>query len=214
MKYAGTLLLAVVAVTTAVLAALGPLAPAAHATIPPGSICATAPTPTPGTGTSPWVLSATLPADAGQNANGVCINCTGTGGANNRASLISNAAGCAGTPPPTSILPTVDARGSYVSADWGTTSCVAPGNTVIIKFLSGSPVPVIATVTWNLADGSTLPGTATASIAAPVGGTADLPDAAGSSGTNHGLLAGLVAAGVAAVLALTAGGWYARRRFS
>lgn len=45
----------------------------------------------------------------------------------------------------------------------------------------------------------------------PVGGVADLPDVGGSSGANYALLAGGLAA---AALALTAGGWYARRRLS
>ena len=44
----------------------------------------------------------------------------------------------------------------------------------------------------------------------PVGGLAELPDAAGSSGPNYALLAGLAAA---ALVALGAGGWYARRRW-
>ena len=44
----------------------------------------------------------------------------------------------------------------------------------------------------------------------PVGGIAELPDVSGSSGRNYVALAGLV---TAAVLALTAGAWYARRRW-
>jgi hypothetical protein len=44
----------------------------------------------------------------------------------------------------------------------------------------------------------------------PVGGAAQLPDAAGSSGPNYALLAGAIAAVAAA---LTAGAWYARRRW-
>jgi hypothetical protein len=44
----------------------------------------------------------------------------------------------------------------------------------------------------------------------PVGGTADLPHVSSSSGPNHGLLAATVAA---LLLALTAGAWYARRRW-
>jgi hypothetical protein len=44
----------------------------------------------------------------------------------------------------------------------------------------------------------------------PVGGVAQLPDASGSSGPNHLALAGPAAA---LLLALTAGGWYARRRW-
>ena len=42
----------------------------------------------------------------------------------------------------------------------------------------------------------------------PVGGVAELPDASGSSSRNYIALAGLAAA----VVALTAGAWYARRR--
>jgi len=45
---------------------------------------------------------------------------------------------------------------------------------------------------------------------APVGGVAQLPDASGSSGPNYLALAGLAAA---LLVALTAGGWYARRRW-
>jgi len=43
-----------------------------------------------------------------------------------------------------------------------------------------------------------------------VGGIAELPNVSGSSAPNHLALAGLAAA----LIALTAGGWYARRRFS
>jgi hypothetical protein len=43
----------------------------------------------------------------------------------------------------------------------------------------------------------------------PVGGLAELPDVSGSSGRNYAALAGLAAA---ALLALGAGGWYARKR--
>ncbi|KPJ49375.1 MAG: hypothetical protein AMJ38_03470, partial [Dehalococcoidia bacterium DG_22] len=124
MKYRRILLLTLAGVTTAALAVLGALAPTAEATLPAGAGCPASP----GTGTHLWVVSATLPGDAGQNANGVCINCTGTGGQNNSATLVRNAAGCAAT------QPTVGAGSSYVWADWDTTSCVAPGDMVIILF--------------------------------------------------------------------------------
>jgi hypothetical protein len=45
---------------------------------------------------------------------------------------------------------------------------------------------------------------------APVGGVAQLPDASGPSGPNYLALAGLAAA---LLVALSAGGWYARRRW-
>jgi hypothetical protein len=45
----------------------------------------------------------------------------------------------------------------------------------------------------------------------PVGGLAELPTAGGSSGGNYAALAGGLAAALAAI---TAGAWYARRRFS
>jgi hypothetical protein len=48
-------------------------------------------------------------------------------------------------------------------------------------------------------------------VMGPVGGVADLPHASDSSGPNYIALA-VVAAG--ALLALAAGAWYARRRFS
>jgi len=45
----------------------------------------------------------------------------------------------------------------------------------------------------------------------PVGGIAELPEVSGSSGPNYIALAGLAAA---ALVALTAGAWYARRRWN
>jgi hypothetical protein len=47
----------------------------------------------------------------------------------------------------------------------------------------------------------------------PVGGIAELPDVAGDSGSSTGAYAGLAGGLAAAVLALTAGAWYARRRW-
>ncbi len=199
MKYGRILLLVLAVAATAALAALGALAPTAEATLPAGAGCPAAP----GTGTYAWWVSATLPAGAGQNANGVCINCTGTGGANNSATLVTNAAGCGAT------LPTVGAGSSYVWADWSTNNCVAPGNTVMIKFLSGPGPLTVNSVKWNLADNTVIDGTGTVQIS-PVGGLAELADVSGSSGHNYALLAGLAAA---ALVALGAGGWYARRRW-
>ena len=49
-----------------------------------------------------------------------------------------------------------------------------------------------------------------ASLSMPVGGMAELPDASDSSGRNYMALTGLAAA---ALIALTAGAWYARRRW-
>jgi glutamyl endopeptidase len=48
-------------------------------------------------------------------------------------------------------------------------------------------------------------------VVGPVGGIAELPDVGGSSGLPYAALAGGLAA---AALTVTAGGWYARRRFS
>jgi len=59
-------------------------------------------------------------------------------------------------------------------------------------------------------DTGDLPWTATAGYE-PVGGIAALPDVSDSSVPNYVPLAGLAAA---ALVALTAGGWHARRRFS
>lgn len=199
MKYGRILLLALAGVTIAALAVLGALAPTAEATLPAGAGCPA----TPGTGISPWVVSATLPADAGQNANGVCINCTGTGGENNSASLIMNAAGCPTT------QPTVGAGDSYVWADWGTTSCVAPGDTVTIRFKTGDSPLTVDSVKWNLDDDTVIDGTGAVRMAG-VGGIAELPEVGGSSGSNYIALAGLAAAGL---VVLGAGGWYARRRW-
>jgi len=193
--------------------ALGPLAPTAQANLPPGAGCD--PTPAPGTGTFSYEVSATLPAAAPVNANGVCINCTGTGGANNSATLVQNAAGCGAT------QPTVGAGSSYVWADWGTNNCVAPGNTVKIRFKSGPPPAPAVSVKWNLQTGATYDGTG--SISGPVGGIAELPDMAGGAGdqaaatdsgsgwssAGYAALAGGLAA---AAVVLSAGAWYARRR--
>jgi hypothetical protein len=60
-----------------------------------------------------------------------------------------------------------------------------------------------------LCDTGVLDWTATG-VTPGVGGIAELPDVSGSSAPNHLALAGLAAA----LIALTAGGWYARRRFS
>ncbi|GAG43705.1 unnamed protein product, partial [marine sediment metagenome] len=47
------------------------------------------------------------------------------------------------------------------------------------------------------------------SVPQPVGGIAEVPDVSDSAGRNYAALAALAAA---AVVALGAGGWYARRR--
>jgi len=202
MKYGRILLLVLAVAAAAGLATLGALAPNAEATLPPGAGCGS-PTPTPGAGKIDCVVSATLPAGAGQNANGVCINCTGTGGFNNSAALKTNAAGCGAT------VPTVGAQGSKVWADWSATSCVQPGNTVVIEFKTASSLSKVDSVKWNLADASVIDGTATLECPSSVGGLAELPGGAGSSsGLNYIALGGLAAAALAA---LTAGAWYARR---
>ena len=205
MKYAGILLLAVAAVTTAALAAFGPLAPAAEATIPPTCV----PTPTPGIGTGLCEVSATLPGTAPLKANGVCINCGASDGQNNSASLTTNAAGCAAVTP-TPVVPVVGAGGSKIWADWPT-SCVAQGDTVVIDFKAASGKLTVETVKWNLSDNSVIDGTGKiVHCHSVVGGVAELPDAAGSSGPPWALIAGIAAA----VLVLGAGALYARRRLS
>jgi hypothetical protein len=133
--------------------AVGGFAARAEATLPPGSGC---PQPA-GTGEEPYEVEVTLPADAPANGNGVCINCGWTGGENNTASLVANAAGCGAT------LPTVGAGSSYVWADWGTNSCVAPGQTVTIKFRSSGFPLTVEGVTWNLSNGATWAGSAAVS---------------------------------------------------
>jgi hypothetical protein len=204
---------ALLTVTALLLGASAWLATPAGADLPPGAGCPA----TPGTGPDWYKVTATLPGDAGQNANGVCINCTGTGGSNNSAVLVTNAAGCGAT------LPTVGAGGSYVWADWGTTSCVAPGNTVTIRFRSSGSLS-ISSVTWNLANGTPLAGTGTV-VKMAVGGIAEGPGLTGTSagelgasdggsGWSAGAYAALAAGLAAVVVALSAGAWYARRRFS
>jgi hypothetical protein len=192
MKYAGILLLAVGAVTTAALAAFGPLAPVGEATLPPGP-----PSPCPelpGGGAILSVGSATLPTAAGQNANGVCIVMRGTGDGHNTATLLTNAAGCGAT------LPTVGAGGHSVWADWGTNNCVAPGDTVTIQFKSVKGGGAVTAVYWSLADGSVFV------QGGSVGGFAELPavaetGASGMGGATYAVLAG-AAAGVLAFAVL------------
>jgi len=163
------------------------------------------PSPTPGTGTVVYFVSATLPAGAGQNANAVCINCTsGPPGQNNTAVLNTNAAGCVSPP----VIPVVGAGGNSVWADWAT-SCVAPGDKVVIQFKGNWPPVTVNNVEWRLADGGVIAGTSSIH-GSKVGGLAELPDVSGSSGPPWALLAG----GLAAVLALTAGALYARRRWA
>ena len=80
---------------------------------------------------------------------------------------------------------------------------VTPGgvSTVISSFASGTNPSGVAVV----------PGAPTPTpTAVPVGGIAELPDVSDSSGLSYIALAGLAAA---ALLALTAGAWYARRRW-
>ncbi|MGD0765163.1 MAG: hypothetical protein ABR978_02515 [Dehalococcoidia bacterium] len=185
----------------------------------------TSPLPTPGTGTTPYILIAAYPKTAGQNANGMCVTTVGSGGQNNSQALVANAAGC------TSTTPTVGAGGDQVWADWGTTNCVQPGDTVIITFKSATKVGGTAGVVWNCTGGASTPGPsptpgATATPvpgsgvvnASSVGGvaevtqdTADASTAAqDSSSTPYAVIAGAAAA---MALAIVAGGWYARRRW-
>jgi len=58
------------------------------------------------------------------------------------------------------------------------------------------------------------PGDATVTITGPAGGLAELPDVAGDSGSSTGTYAALAGGLAAALLALGAGAWYARRRLS
>jgi hypothetical protein len=195
-------------VALAALSVFGPLAQTAKADLPPGAGCPA----TPGSGTTAYMVTATLPAGAGQNANGVCINCTGTGGENNSAALVANAAGCV-------AAPTVGAGSSYIWADWGSNNCVVPGNSVKIRFrgIALAP-PEVYTVTWRLADGSTFAGTGT--VSAPVGGVAEITAldmgaaelAEEGGGLSTGRYAAMAAGAVVAALVLSAGVVYARRR--
>jgi parallel beta-helix repeat protein len=66
------------------------------------------------------------------------------------------------------------------------------------------------TATITDAGGNTSEFSAPVALSPPVGGLAKLPDASGSSGFNYTALAAL---GGLALLALTAGGWYVRRRW-
>jgi hypothetical protein len=201
---AGCILLAAV-----VVAAFGLSVPAAKADLPPGSVCLT-PVATPGAGTQGYVLSATLPTAAPLNANGVCVVLSGTGNNNHWGQIVENSAGCLATP----AAATPDADGSYVSADWGSTSCVRPGDSVTIRFWSGATIPTNPTVTWNLVGGT--PAAGTALLQGPVGGVAELPGGseslpANTESANSSLLAYAIILGMA-VAAVVAGGWYVRRQ--
>ena len=88
------------------------------------------------------------------------------------------------------------------SDDWPEVSTDGAGNWVAIWMSNDSLGDTIGP-DWDILY-------ATEPEAAPVGGLAELPDASGSAGRNYAALAGLAAA----LVALGAGGWYARRRFS
>ena len=187
--------------------AFGPLAPVANATLPPGGGCPAAA----GGGTAKFTLSATLPASAPANGNGVCITLSGSSGQNQNAVLVANAPGCVGV-----AVPSVGAGGDKVWADWGTNNCVVPGQTVTIKFQSSAAVLTVTSVVWNCQGDTTTSRTGT--VFGPIGGIAEVAgaetsalgatDSGGSSGTTYAVIA--VVAGVAL---LGAGGWYARRRW-
>jgi len=66
------------------------------------------------------------------------------------------------------------------------------------------------TTTATHADGNTLEFSAPAAYYPPVGGIAELPKVSASSGLNYIALAGVP---TLALVALTAGAWYARRRW-
>jgi hypothetical protein len=75
---------------------------------------------------------------------------------------------------------------------------------------SGAVTGPHITTTATHADGNTSEFSAPVAYPAPVGGLAELPDASDSAGRNYVAVA---LAGLAALLALTAGAWYARRRW-
>ena len=77
-----------------------------------------------------------------------------------------------------------------------------------IDFVFGSDEPVL---TPTPTPTQTATPTATRTPGPPVGGIADLPDAADSEGSSSSLLYAALA-GATAVVSLSVGGWYARRR--
>jgi hypothetical protein len=103
---------------------------------------------------------------------------SGTGNNNHWGQIVENAVGCLATP----ASATPDADGSYVSANWGSTSCVRPGDSVTIRFWSGATVATNPTVTWNLVGGT--PAAGTALQQGPVGGVAELPEVSESLPVN------------------------------
>jgi len=138
----------------------------------------------------------------------------------------------AGDAPPTGFV-VRGLSGQSFYYDVNTTSTFSPPLTVCINYddtgLTGSQEENLAlmqnhdgefvdcTTSLDTAGNvicGTAPGLSTWAVmlpGAPVGGLAELPDASDSSGRNYIALAGVMAA---ALLALTAGAWYTRRRWA
>ncbi len=94
------------------------------------------------------------------------------------------------------------------AGDWRTQTVDAAGNvgTNTSIAVDGNGYPVISyfsETNLDLKFAAGLP-------PAPVGGMAGVPDASGSAGRNYAVIAGVAAA---AAVALSAGAWYARRRW-
>jgi hypothetical protein len=106
--------------------------------------------------------------------------------------------------------PPLTQTGAVMEVDY---DCGASPSTETVTMVHGSPNNTFLTDSNNqpAAEAGTESLTINCQAASPVGGLAELPDTAGSSGPNYALLAGAIAA---AVVALTASAWYARRRWS
>jgi hypothetical protein len=100
--------------------------------------------------------------------------------------------------------------GAVMEVDY---DCGASPSTETVTMVHGSPNNTFLRDSNNnpAAEAGTESLTIECQAAPPVGGLAELPDTAGSSGPNYALLAGVIAAAVAG---LTAGAWYARRGWS
>lgn len=173
-----------------------------------------APTATP-TGTLPPTPTGTPPSTATPvNANGLCVTLNGM---TQSGQIISNAPGCS------AVAPAARAANSWVWADWGSAlstpsaNCVRPGESVVIAFKDGPTPPAVGTVTWSMANGTPIAGSAVVQsagvggVAEPPDSNAPLPTSAQSSSSSAPIYALFAGIGLVAVAAAGTG-WYARRR--
>jgi len=161
-------------------------------------------------------MSSTSNAHAGTSGDSAYANVVCCGG------VMGLGTSCGGTYDTVLTLSAVDNAHAASAGQYPTNVCLSADAETVDCWLGASCGPSYACL-------ATISGTSNASVAdcngtddyatkvccyagdpLPVGGLAELPEVSGSSGPNYVALAGLAAA---ALVALSAGAWYARRRW-